>query len=129
MHVYKWIFFSLGCSSANLLTDFPIFSLVSEETVWPFAHFLEQYVLKGIFIFLLNFNVFGIKYFDQYYLLTETSNGIPYLIIKEDNWGIELENSNDDFDDVLDIPRIYLEFFVSIASTSNDCVILPRPLL
>ena len=59
--------------------------------------------------FLLNFNVFGIKYFDQYYLLTETSNGIPYLIIKEDNWGIELENSNDDFDDVLDIPRLYID--------------------
>ena len=59
--------------------------------------------------FLLNFNVFGIKYFDQYYLLSETSNGIPYLIIKEDNWGIELENSNDDFDDVLDIPRLYID--------------------
>lgn len=58
--------------------------------------------------YLLNFNVFGIKYFEQYYLLSESVDGVPYLIMKEDNWAIELENSNDDFDDVLDIPRIYI---------------------
>lgn len=59
--------------------------------------------------YLLNYNVFGIKYFEQYYLLSESHNGVPYLIMNEDNWGIELENSNDLFDDIIDIPRIYID--------------------
>ena len=59
--------------------------------------------------YLLNYNVFGIKYFDQYYLLSESNEGIPYLLMKEDNWAIELESSNDDFDDILDIPRLYID--------------------
>jgi hypothetical protein len=49
--------------------------------------------------FLLNFNVFGIKYFEQYYLLSESDEGVPYLIMNEQNWGIELENNIDGFDD------------------------------
>ena len=59
--------------------------------------------------YLLNYNVFGIKYFEQYYLLSESNEGIPYLLMKEDNWAIELESSNDDFDDILDIPRLYID--------------------
>lgn len=59
--------------------------------------------------YLLNYNVFGIKYFEQYYLLSESHSGVPYLIMNEDNWGIELENSNDLFDDIIDIPRIYID--------------------
>ena len=60
--------------------------------------------------YLINFNILGIRYFDQYYLLKESNDGIPYLIMKEDNYGIELEDSLDDyFDKILDIPRIYID--------------------
>lgn len=69
--------------------------------------------------YLLNYNVFGIKYFEQYYLLSESNEGIPYLLMKEDNWAIELETSNDDFDDILDIPRIYIDITDSFITDSN----------
>jgi hypothetical protein len=58
--------------------------------------------------YFINFNIVGIKYFDQYYLLQENNNGIPYLIVKEDRFGIELEDSKDDYDKILDLPRIYI---------------------
>lgn len=70
--------------------------------------------------FLLNYNVFGIKYFEQYYLLSENEEGIPYLIIKEDNWGIEMEYNKDEFDKILDIPRLYIDItdkFINDAET------------
>ena len=60
--------------------------------------------------YFLNFNILGIRYFEQYYLLKEANDGTPYLIMKEDNYGIELEESLDDyFDKILDIPRIYID--------------------
>lgn len=59
--------------------------------------------------FLLNYNVFGIKYFEQYYLLSENEDGSPYLIMNEDNWGIELESNLEGFDKILDIPRLYID--------------------
>lgn len=59
--------------------------------------------------FFLNYNVLGIKYFEQYYLLSENGDGVPYLLMKEDNWGIELENSGEGFDKILDIPRLYID--------------------
>ena len=36
--------------------------------------------------YLINFNILGIRYFDQYYLLKESNDGIPYLIMKEDKY-------------------------------------------
>ena len=57
--------------------------------------------------FFINFNVFGIKYFQENYILTENTYGTPYLILKEDAWGFELEDSGDG--EILDVPRIYID--------------------
>ena len=57
--------------------------------------------------FFINFNVFGLHYFTENYILQETSFGAPYLILKEDNWGLQLEDSAEG--DLLDIPRIYID--------------------
>ena len=58
--------------------------------------------------FFINFNVFNIKYFQENYILTENPLGVPYLLLKEDAWGFELENDNAETD-ILDIPRIYID--------------------
>jgi len=57
--------------------------------------------------FFVNFNVFGIAYFNENYLLQETSFGAPYLILKEDNWGLQLEDTAEG--ELLDIPRIFID--------------------
>ena len=57
--------------------------------------------------FFINFNVFGIAYFTENYILGETSFGAPYLILKEDNWGLQLENTTEG--ELLDIPRVYID--------------------
>lgn len=65
--------------------------------------------------FFINFNVFGIKYFDEHYILQENEYGVPYLILRENHndnapdmtGAIMLENSMDY--DVLDLPRIYID--------------------
>jgi len=57
--------------------------------------------------YFINFNVVGIPYFEENYILLETSFGSPYLILKENDWGLLLENS--EFSDVIDIPRIYID--------------------
>ena len=57
--------------------------------------------------YFINFNVFGIAYFTENYILSETSFGAPYLILKEDNWGLLLENTTEG--ELLDIPRIYID--------------------
>ena len=56
--------------------------------------------------FFVNFNVFGIPYFTENYFLLETSFGAPYLVLKEDNWGLQLEDTAEG--ELLDIPRIIL---------------------
>lgn len=57
--------------------------------------------------FFLNFNVFGITYFTERYILKETPFGSPYLLLKEDNWGLQLEDTTEG--ELLDIPRIYID--------------------
>ena len=57
--------------------------------------------------FFINFNVFGIQYFCEKYILQETEFGSPYLLLKEDNWGLQLEDSAEG--ELIDIPRIYID--------------------
>jgi len=57
--------------------------------------------------YFVNFNVFGIRYFNENYILSESSFGAPYLILKEDNWGFQLEDTTEG--EVIDIPRIYID--------------------
>jgi len=57
--------------------------------------------------FFINFNVFGLAYFTENYILQETTFGAPYLILKEDNWGFQLEDTAEG--ELLDIPRIYID--------------------
>jgi len=57
--------------------------------------------------YFINFNVFGIQYFVQNYILGETTFGAPYLILKEDNWGLLLEDTTEG--ELLDIPRLYID--------------------
>ena len=58
--------------------------------------------------YFINFNVLGIEYFDEHYLLQETIFGAPYLILKESNDGaLLLEDSPNR--ELIDIPRIYID--------------------
>ena len=57
--------------------------------------------------FFINFNVFGIQYFTEKYILQETDFGAAYLILKEDNWGFQLEDTDEG--ELIDIPRVYID--------------------
>jgi hypothetical protein len=52
-------------------------------------------------------------------LLSEDENGVPYLLLNEDNWGIELERNIDGFDKILDIPRLYIDITDKFISGSE----------
>ena len=62
--------------------------------------------------YFINFNVFGINYFDERYILQESESGVPYLILRETIdpnpvGAFLMEYSQTD--KVLDIPRIYID--------------------
>ena len=56
--------------------------------------------------YFVNFNVFSIHYFNENYLLHERETSNFMFLLKEDRWGLELEESYDS--DVIDIPRVYI---------------------
>lgn len=58
--------------------------------------------------FFINFNVFGIKYFEENYLLSENSNNFQYLLLKENSGMFMLEETLE-AEDIVDIPRIYID--------------------
>lgn len=58
--------------------------------------------------FFINFNVFGIDYFEEHYILTENSNNFQYLMLTENSGMFMLEDSLES-EDVVDIPRIYID--------------------
>lgn len=58
--------------------------------------------------FFINFNVFGIKYFEENYLLTENGNNFQYLLLKENSGMFMLEETLE-AEDIIDIPRIYID--------------------
>ena len=58
--------------------------------------------------FFINFNVFGIKYFEERYILTENSNNFQYLLLKE-NSGIFMLEDTLESEDIVDVPRIYID--------------------
>ena len=57
--------------------------------------------------YAINYNVWGIDYFYENYLLQESTDGI-YMILNENSFNILLEDSLSD-QDVLDIPRLYIK--------------------
>lgn len=57
--------------------------------------------------YAINYNVWGIDYFYENYLLQESTDGI-YMILNENNFNILLEDSLSD-QEVLDIPRLYIK--------------------
>ena len=57
--------------------------------------------------YAINYNVWGIDYFFENYLLQESSDGV-YMILNENNFGILLEDTLSD-QKVLDIPRLYIK--------------------
>lgn len=64
--------------------------------------------------FFINFNVFGIKYFEEQYILSEGSNNFQYLIrMEQDDGALLTEYDPLDFvlehNDIVDIPRIYID--------------------
>lgn len=59
--------------------------------------------------FFLNLNILGIKYFEQNFLVTESDEGIPYMIATEECFNILIENGDSDYENVFDIPRIYID--------------------
>lgn len=58
--------------------------------------------------FFINFNVFGIKYFEENYILSENSNNFQYLLLKE-NSGIFMLEDTLEAEDIVDIPRLYID--------------------
>lgn len=56
--------------------------------------------------YAINYNVWGIDYFFENYLLQESNDGI-YMILNEDRFNFLLEDSLSD-QNVLDIPRLYI---------------------
>ena len=61
--------------------------------------------------YFINFNVFGIKYFEENYILTENSNNFQYLLLKENLGVFKLEDLTETFEteSIVDIPRIYID--------------------
>ena len=58
--------------------------------------------------FFINFNVFGIRYFEERYILTENDNNFQYLLLRE-NSGIFMLEDTLESEDIVDIPRIYID--------------------
>lgn len=58
--------------------------------------------------YFINFNVFGIKYFEENYILSENSNNFQYLLLKENSGIFQLEDTLE-AEDIIDIPRIYID--------------------
>ena len=64
--------------------------------------------------FFINFNVFGIKYFEEQYVLTEGPNGFQYLVTTENPGGAVLTEYDPieevlETNNIIDIPRIYID--------------------
>ena len=68
--------------------------------------------------FFINFNVFGIEYFSEKYILQETDFGASYLILKEDNWGFQLEDTDEG--ELIDIPRVYIDITDKFVNDNVD---------
>lgn len=69
--------------------------------------------------FFINFNVFGIKYFEERYILTENSNNFQYLLLKE-NSGIFMLEDTIESEDIVDIPRIYIDITDKFVNDSSN---------
>lgn len=67
--------------------------------------------------YAINYNVWGIDYFFENYLLQESNDGI-YMILNENRFNFLLEDSLSD-QDVLDIPRLYLIITDNFLSNSS----------
>lgn len=72
------------------------------------ASFDEELPEKVRGRFFINFNVFGIKYFEENYILSENSNNFQYLLLKENSGMFMLEETLE-AEDIVDIPRIYID--------------------
>lgn len=68
--------------------------------------------------FFINFNVFGIQYFTEKYILQETDFGAAYLILKEDNWGFQLEDTDEG--ELIDIPRVYIDITEDFINSESE---------
>ena len=68
--------------------------------------------------FFINFNVFGIEYFSEKYILQETDFGAAYLILKEDNWGLQLEDTDEG--ELIDIPRLYIDITEDFVNSESE---------
>lgn len=58
--------------------------------------------------YFINFNIFGIDYFEDHYILSENSNNFQYLLLKENSGMFMLEDSIES-ENIIDIPRIYID--------------------
>lgn len=72
------------------------------------ASFDEELPEKVRGRFFINMNVFGIKYFEENYILTENTNNFQYLLLKENSGIFQLEDTLE-AEDIVDIPRIYID--------------------
>ena len=68
--------------------------------------------------YFINFNVFGIQYFTEKYILQETDFGASYLILKEDNWGFQLEDTDEG--ELIDIPRVYIDITDEFVNSESE---------
>lgn len=67
--------------------------------------------------YAINYNVWGIDYFFENYLLQESNDGI-YMILNENRFNFLLEDSLSD-QEVLDIPRLYIIITESFLNNSS----------
>lgn len=72
------------------------------------ASFDEELPEKVRGRFFINMNVFGIRYFEENYILTEHPNSYQYLLLKENSGIFQLEDTLE-AEDIVDIPRIYID--------------------
>lgn len=74
--------------------------------------------------YAINYNVWGIDYFFENYLLQESTDGV-YMILNENGFNFILEDSLND-QNVLDIPRLYIlitENFLSDTSKFQEFIL------
>ena len=69
--------------------------------------------------FFINLNVFGIRYFEENYILTENSNNLQYLLLKENSGIFQLEDTLE-AEDIIDIPRIYIAITDKFINDNTD---------
>lgn len=70
--------------------------------------------------YFLTFNVLGIQYFEESYMLGETDDGFTFLILQDNGEPLLLDTGSSIAPNILDVPRVYINITDKFISDKVD---------